>query len=345
MPFQWPPGFNRIPDDDWTRAPVETLALKYDTVNRHGWYRNLDPTVEDLAGFLRDGHLLIDYSGGTGILVERLLRRVGGLGIGIVVVDSSPKFLRLALDKFRDDSRVAFRWIRYLKDLKRLEFADEALGEALVRRGADALASTNAIHLYYDLEETLRSWARVLRPAARAFVQSGNIRCPNPAPGEWIIDDTVEAIHRAALEVVARDERYARYRPVLSNSKRMAAYAAYREKVFVPVRPLHDYLAAIRRAGLRVESVQTRPIEARVKEWFDFLAVYHDAVLGWIGGVEKIDGRPASAEAVNDRLSVLRAAMQIVFEGADAFTCGWTYITCARKKTVEPSADPPVEGR
>jgi len=333
MAFAWPSGFHRIPDEDWTHQSVESLALKYDNVNRHGWYKNLDPTVEDLAGYLRDGHLLIDYSGGTGILEERLLKRVGGLDLGIVVVDSSPKFLRLALDKFRDDPRVAFRWIRYLKERKRLEFADEVLGVPLVRRGADALVSTNAIHLYYDLDETLRSWARVLHREARAFVQSGNIRYPNPAPGEWIIDDTVDAIHRAALEIVARDARFARYRSVLADSKRMAAYAAYREKVFIPVRPLHDYLGAFRRAGLRVAKVETRPIEARVKEWFDFLAVYHDAILGWIGGIEKLDGRPAPEEAVKDRLAILRLAMQIVFDGGDAFQCGWTYLTCGRAKS------------
>src|SRR5262245_34040118 len=190
MPFEWPAGFRRIPDADWTRSPVESLALKCDTVNHHGWYRNIDPTVEDLAGLLRDGDLLIDYSGGTGILAERLLRRIGSRGVGIVLVDSSPKFLRVALDKFRDEPRIAFRWIRYLKERGRLEFVDEVLGPELVRRGADALVSTNAIHLYYGLDETLRSWTRVVKREGRALVQSGNIRTPNPSPGAWIIDET-----------------------------------------------------------------------------------------------------------------------------------------------------------
>src|SRR4030095_5484884 len=150
------------------------LALKYDTVNHHGWYRNIDPTVDDLAGELKDGDLLIDYSSGTGSLPERLLRRTGHLGVGIVLVDSSPKFLRVALEKFRGERRVAFRWIRYLKELRRLEFVDEVLGKDLVARGADVLASTNAIHLYYDLDDTLRSWTRALKPGAWVFVQSGN---------------------------------------------------------------------------------------------------------------------------------------------------------------------------
>lgn len=337
MTFAWPQVFARIPDDDWTRGPVESLALKYDTVNQHGWYRNIDPTVEDLAAILRAGDLLIDYSSGTGILAERLLRRVGGLGIGIVLVDSSPKFQRLALEKFRDDPRVAFRWIRYLKEHRRLEFVDEVLGDALVRRGAQALSSTNAIHLYYDLDETLKSWTRVVAPGAWVFVQSGNIRTPNPAPGAWIIDDTVDAIHRAAMEIVARDARYAAYREVLADAKRMAQYTLFREKVFLPVRPLHGYLGAFRKAGLKVRSVTTRTIEARVREWYDFLSVYHDAVVGWMGGVEKIDGRPASPEAVQDRLAVMRSAMQIVFDGRDAFECSWTYISCTTRRSSLPA--------
>jgi len=328
MPFPWPPGFARIPGDDWTRAPVESLALKYDTVNHHGWYSNLDPTVEELARLLTDDGLLVDYSGGTGILEERLLQRRPDLGAGILLVDSSPKFLRLALDKFRPDERVAFRWLRYLKDLKRLEFLDEVLGDDLLRRGADAIVSANAIHLYFDLEETLRSWARSLRPSGRILVQSGNIRNSGAGPGEWIIDDTVEAIHRAAVEIVARDERYARYRPLLSDPARMALYSAYREKIFPPVRPLHRYLRAFHRSGLRILSVANRSVEASVKEWYEFLGVYHDGVLGWIGGVEKVDGRPPDADAVADRLAVLRLAMQIVFEGRPTFPCCWTYITC-----------------
>ena len=46
MTSVWPDGFPRIPDDSWTRADLDTLALKYDTVENHGWYRNLEPTVD-----------------------------------------------------------------------------------------------------------------------------------------------------------------------------------------------------------------------------------------------------------------------------------------------------------
>src|SRR5262245_58786312 len=112
--FAWPAELPRIPDDDWVASPIETLALKYDTVENHGWYRNLERPLDGLAAYLRGGHRLIDYSGGTGILLDRLITRLPAVEAGYLLVDSSPKFLRLALEKLRSDQRVGFRLIRFL---------------------------------------------------------------------------------------------------------------------------------------------------------------------------------------------------------------------------------------
>src|SRR4029079_17370172 len=142
----------------WVVRPVEDFALHYDTVENQGWYHNLDLTVEQLAPRLRPGGVLIDYSGGTGILLDRLRLRIFDRQVGMVIVDSSPKFLGVALDRFRDDPRVAFRRLRYLKDERRLQYVDEVLGPGFE---GDVLVSTNAIHLYDDLEGTLRAWTRV----------------------------------------------------------------------------------------------------------------------------------------------------------------------------------------
>jgi ubiquinone/menaquinone biosynthesis C-methylase UbiE len=333
--FAWPEGFPRIPSDDWTALPVESLARKYDTVENHGWYRNLEPTVAQLLGFLKGGEILVDYSGGTGILADRLLRALGERPVGIAIVDASPKFLRLALDKFRDEPRVAFRHIRYLKSEKRLERVDEVLERPLLDRRLDAIVSTNAIHLYYDLADTLASWFRVLRPGGAAFVQSGNIRNPRARPGEWIIDETVHAIHEAAVTIVRRDPRYAAYRGVLDDADRMAAYAALRDKFFLPVRPLDYYTAALTAAGFTVSDVTNATIEAKTSEWYEFLAVYHEGVLGWVGGSERVEGKAPSEDAVRDRLALIREGMHEVFDGRDAFDCCWTYIRCESSSRAE----------
>ena len=328
--FQWPSGFSRIPGQDWVRQPMDTFGLRYDTVENHGWYRNLDPTVEDLARHLEDGQLLIDYSGGTGILLDRLNLRIFDRQVGVLIVDSSPKFLRVALDKFGGEERVAFRLLRWLKEQRRLELLEEVVGPELLARKADVITSTNAIHLYRGLEDTLASWARVLRPGGRAFVQSGNIRNPQARPSEWILDETVWAIHEVAIGLVRNDARYAAYRPLLDDEARLQAHVAYRDQVFLPVRPLDYYLRGLEEAGFTVEEVRARSIEAQVSDWFEFLSAYHEAVLGWVGGSVKVDGHAPGADAVSARLALIRHAMDTLFGGRDAFRCCWTYINCVR---------------
>jgi SAM-dependent methyltransferase len=326
--FTWPDGFPRIPEEDWVEQPVDAFGLHYDTVENHGWYDNLDLTVEQLARDLREGDILIDYSGGTGILLDRLRLRIFDRQVGMVVVDSSPKFLRVALDRFRKDERIAFRRLRLLKEEKRLQYVDEVLGEAFPE--ADVLVSTNAIHLYDDLENTLLGWGRVLKPGGRVRINSGNLRNPRAGDSEWIIDETVYVVHEVAAGLVRTDPRWAAYREVLDDPDRMRAYLGWRDRVFLAPRPLEYYLDALRAADFEIEEVTERTIEARVDEWYEFLAAYADAVLGWVGGSAKVDGEPAAPEAAEARLELLRESLNTIFGGRPTFRCCWTYITATR---------------
>ena len=329
MSFAWPTGFERVLDEEWTRADLDTLALKYDTVENHGWYRNLEPTLDQLAAHLRDGMTLIDYSGGTGILLDRLLHRIPAVQAGYLLVDSSPKFLRLALEKLGREPRVGFRLIHFLKAEKRLQLLDEVLPAPMIGR-FDALASTNAIHLYYDLDDTLRSWHRALRSGGRAFVQSGNIRNPDAAPGDWIIDATVEQIDAVARDLVRERPAYAAFRAGVDDAARMREYDKLREKFFLPVRPLAYYVDQFRAAGFGVVDVTTRSIQAEVADWYQFLAAYHEGVLGWAGGSRRIDGADPSEETVALRLQLMRDALDRIFGGKPSFQASWTYLTCER---------------
>jgi hypothetical protein len=110
----------------------------------------------------------------------------------------------------------------------------------------------------------------------------------------------------------------------------MQAHVAYRDQVFLPVRPLEYYLRGLEEAGFTVEEVTARSIEARVEDWFEFLSAYHEAVLGWLGSSVKVDGEAPSKEAVTDRLALIRQAMDTLFGGRQAFRCCWTYINCIR---------------
>ena len=327
--FTWPDGFARIPDDDWTRQPVDQFGLSYDRVGGHGWYKNLEPTIAQVLAALDPGKLLIDYSSGTGILTRRLLEKIH-YSAGLLNVDASPKFLRVALENFAADDRVAFRLLRWLRDEKRLEQLDEVVGPAIAARGADVLTSTNAIHLYYDLDQTLASWARTLRPGGLAFICSGNMQNPDSPPENWIIDDTVAKVNEIAAALVASEPAFEEYRPALEDSAAMARHARLRDKVFVPVRPLGQYLAAFEEAGFKVLHVFDETIYARIDEWYQLLSTYHDGVLSWVGGSEKVEGAPPSAAAVRDRLFLIRYSLDKLFPGQECFPCAWSYLTCRR---------------
>ena len=223
-----------MPDEDWTTDPVDDFGAAYDSVDKHGWYRNLDPTVEELAHLLDDGDIMIDYSGGTGILLDRLKLRMFDVQSGAVIVDSSPKFLRVAVEKFRDDPKVGFRLLRFLKEEKRLQRLEEVLGAELMERGVDVIASTNAVHLYPDLPDTVASWVKVLRPGGHVLINSGNIRNPRARRSEWILDETVWVVGDLAEGLVRTDPAYAAYIPDLDNAERMKAHAAYRDQRLPP---------------------------------------------------------------------------------------------------------------
>lgn len=306
----WPEGFVPITDEDWTTADVDAAGVAYDHVDGHGWYANLDPTIEDLVADLEDGDILMDYSGGTGILLDRLRLRIFDRQIATLIADTSPAFLRVALEKHRGDPLVALRLLGQL---------DEALGPELAARGVDAIACTNAIHLYPDFPAVATTWERVLRPGARVFINSGNVKNPAAGESEWIIDETVEALNGLAQGLVRSDRNYERFLPLLEDRELLERQAAVRREAFLEPRPLSFYVAGLEGAGLRVRDVREIPIDASVHEWFDFLSAFHGSVLGWI-----------PEESLNDRLRLMRHAMEMLFAQRPTFKASWTYITAEK---------------
>src|SRR5262249_58307961 len=108
-------------------------------------------------------------------------------------------------------------------------------------------------------------------------------------PSDWILDETVWAIHEIATGLVRNDPRYAAYRPLLDDEARMQAHVAWRDRVFLPVRPLAYYLQCLESAGLAVESGTARTIEARVDHWVEVLSAYHADLLRWVRGSLHLD--------------------------------------------------------
>ena len=326
----WPRDFGRFKDEEWTKLAIGELAQKYDSVEAHGWYDNLNPTIDRLANSVAAGQRLVDYSGGTGILLERLLERVGSKPIGALIADSSPKFLRLAYEKFRTDERVAFRRLHYLRDEKRLERLEEVIEPTLLKHGFDVLVSTNAIHLYYDLHETLSSWHRCLKKRGRVYIQSGNIRNPMAPEDSWIIDETVDHIDRIAKELVQSRPEFADGARFLKDEAYLSAHDSLRGKYFLAPRPLEEYTASLENAKLLVTNTSCEVFPARVGEWHRFLSVYHEGVLGWLGGAQKVTGTVADEAWVEMRKALMLTALEELFEGRKSFSAAWTYIDAVR---------------
>ena len=320
----WPPGFERIPGESWTEAPLDPLGQRYASMAQHRWYANLDLTVEQLARALRPGQLLVDYSGGTGILASRVLPRLPG--VNILIVDASPRFLRVALEQLGQEPRVAFRLLQPVPEQHRLQRLDEVVGPALAGGGVDAIVSTNAVHLYPDLVDTFRAWSKVLRRGGQVFVQSGDIRNPEGRPGEWLISEVVERVRQVAREIASEDPRYEAYRPVLGDAERMARYDALWRRVFLPIRPLAAYQGALAEAGFSLRGTATRTIPVGVLEWFEATSVYPD-LLAWVGGSPRVDGRQPGAVEMKDRLDLLRQAFLGLFAGQEVYPSTWSYIT------------------
>lgn len=327
----WPTDFERIPQrEPWVVSRIDELAYRYDDVQHHGWYRNLEPTLDGLQAIIHEDDMVIDYSAGTGIFLRQFLARAPEVQARFMLVDSSPKFLRLALEKLGSDRRCAFRRIEYLKSEHRLQLLDEVLPRSIVNGAADALCSTNAIHLYTNLVETLRSWTRVLKPGASVFIQSGNIENPNAPANSWIIDATVERLQPLALGLVRGDTRYAGFRGALDDAERMKAYDQLRHKYFLPARPLSHYLDALRAASFEIVEVCERVGDALVTEWGDFLGAYHEGVLGWAGGSNCIDGESPSPDTVACRKRLLHDALSALLHGQPSFPVCWTHIRCRK---------------
>jgi hypothetical protein len=166
-------------------------------------------------------------------------------------------------------------------------------------------------------------------------VNSGNIRNPRALQNQWILDETVWVVSDLAEGIVRTDDRYAAYRAALDNLERLKQHAVFRDRVFLEPRPLSYYLETLEEAGLRVEDVREASIGVSVLDWYEFLCAYHDAVLGWVGGTERIDGTPPSADAIRDRLRLMRQAIELLFGQRATFEACWTYITCTfHPKTV-----------
>lgn len=325
----WPTGFDRIPDEPWVTKPIDDLTLKYENAGANSFSKNWDPTVAQVLTCLDERKTLVDYSSGTGLFTQRLLQSVDYTTC-ILNLDISPRYLRIAADKFREEERVALRLLKRRDGGSQFQLIDEAVNGSLLNRGIDILTSTNAIHLYPNLSEILDSWHRVLRPGGMLLINSGDIDdVTRPVKG-WRLHDTISRVNEIAEDVVRSEPIFEQYCQKLDNSELMSSYAHLRQNVYPPSKPVDEYLESLTGAGFKPLHYFDQYIDISVDEMSDALLPYHDVILGWVGGSQKVEGQQPTDAALRDRLFLMKYAVQKVFGKRDYLQCPWTYVTCKR---------------
>lgn len=309
-------------DEKIKNSPITEFALGYDEVKHHDWYNNLDYLVKLSGDFFSNDSFIMDYSCGTGIFCERL--KQVGLNPSVLMVDASLKYLRLAYEKFKEEQSYSFR----LLDLKKK--INDSIVDDLDQK-LDGIICANAIHLYPTIDETIIGWNNLLKKGGKLLINSGNIDNPRmKTPTSVLIDQTVNDIFKLSFDIVKNNKSYHQYLSKLSDVAYLEKYAKLKDKYFLPIRNIDYYVDSLHKNGFVVNEIKTIDIESNVKEWFDFLKVYDEGILGWIGGVYKVSGDLVDLTDIQNRLDIMEEAINIIFNNKNSFTASWNYIICEK---------------
>lgn len=312
----------RLYNEQIQASPITNFALGYDEVKHHSWYDNLNYLVELATEEFKDSDLIMDYSCGTGIFGERLNKN--GSNPNILMVDSSLKYLRLAYEKFKNNKKYYFRLLDLKKEIK--SSLVENLNESL-----DGIVCANAIHLYSDVNETFQNWNKLLKKNGKVIINSGNISNKLLQTSDSvIIDETVNKIFELSYHIVETNSKYYKYLPKVNDASWNKKYVELKDRYFLPTREITFYTEALKNNGFRLKEIKTINIDVDVIDWFDFLKVYDDGILGWIGGVEKVTGNIPTIADIQNRLDIMKEALDIIFNGKDNFKASWNYIICEK---------------
>ena len=318
----------KIIDESFLKSDVTEFALGYDMVKNHTWYDNLNYLVELSKEYFNEDNFIMDYSCGTGIFPERLLKSTVSCP-RILMMDSSPKYLKLSYDKFGGNYKFFFRLMRYLKEKGRLQTIDESMG-GVYKELLDGIICTNAIHLYPTISDTMKSWSDILVKGGKLLINSGNILNPLMDGESKLIDQTVEEISKISFDIVKSDPKYSKYLDLIDDFDYINNHDELRKKYFLPIRPIDFYTNELVKNGFKIVEIKAINIDARVDEWFDFLKVYHEGVIGWIGGSKKITGVEPTEKEINDRIEIIKLSLNKMFNNQNNFKACWNYIICEK---------------
>ena len=319
---------DKIIDESFLKSDVTEFALGYDRVKNHTWYDNLNYLVELSNEYFNDDDFIMDYSCGTGIFPERLLKSTVSCP-RILMMDSSPKYLKLSYDKFGNNYKFFFRLMKYLKEENRLQTIDESMGKDY-KELLDGIICTNAIHLYSTISDTIKSWDKLLVKGGKLLINSGNIFNSSMDSESKLIDQTVNEIAKLSYRIVKETPKYSKYSDLINDVDYIKKHDSLRDKYFLPVKNIEYYTDEILKNNFKILEIKTINIDARVDEWFEFLKVYHEGIISWVGGANKITGVEPKKDEVEDRIDIIKLALNEMFNNNNDFKACWNYIICEK---------------
>ena len=318
----------KIIDESFLKSDVTEFALGYDRVKNHTWYDNLNYLVDLSKEYFSDDDFIMDYSCGTGIFPERLLKSTISCP-RILMMDSSPKYLKLSYDKFGNNYKFFFRLMKYLKEENRLQTIDESMGKDY-KELLDGIICTNAIHLYPTISDTIKSWDKLLVKGGKLLINSGNILNPSMDSESKLIDQTVNEIAKLSYRIVKETPKYSKYSDLINDVYYIKKHDSLRDKYFLPVKNIEYYTDEILKNNFKILEIKTINIDAKVDEWFEFLKVYHEGIISWVGGANKITGVEPKKDEVEDRIDIIKLALNEMFNNNNDFKACWNYIICEK---------------
>lgn len=313
-----------IPCSPWTpnRPPSRGATAYHDAVVNTSWHKeNIQELIEIIKKKIKKNDMVVDFGAGTGSSAIYLLKYLKN--IELLLVDNSPSWLGKAHKILHPNKRVAFLLLEKKKN------GYMQLNGVIGKNATDHVVSANTVHLIPDLLETFKGIYTALKTNGTFTIQSGNILKITREKGILMIDDSINAVHDTALEIIRSNPKFSKYKKTLD--KRIRDQVTQRKLIFPPPRPVKYYLGILKSAGFKNETVIYKRIKVKYCDWLNFLKVrrLQAGILPEIGGKD-----PTPQEEKDRNIIITKAALELFKKlkgqnplvNARTFTAEWTYI-------------------
>lgn len=295
----------------------------HDAVVNSSWHiKNIDGLIKIISKKIKDGDIVVDFGAGTGASAYYILKYAKN-NFTLWLVDNSPSWLGKAYELFNTRQNILFSL------LEKTEERYHTLEETIGTQTADHIISANTFHLIQNLKDTFKGIYNALKPGGTFTFQSGSIIRNGRKNGILILDNTVNMVHDIALDIIRKNDSYAKYRTRLSS--RIKQEKKQRKFVFPDPRPIEYYISMLDKAGFKNPKVTYKHIHVHYKDWLAFLLVRRLQA----GILPEVGGKEATKEEEIDRNELIKMATLKLFKKLKKentfasnvyFTAEWIYV-------------------